>query len=71
MRVVLSVSIPHTSFHHPGLLVYYQNRGDGDVQNGGSGLKAFPAGFKMIGGSPIRRSRKFVLITSPTDRSMS
>jgi len=42
-----------------GLLVYYQNRGNGDVINGGSGLKAFPPGFKMISGSPVRRARKF------------
>jgi len=42
-----------------GLLVYYQNRGNGDVANGGSGLKAFPPGFKMISGSPTRRSRKY------------
>ena len=45
-----------------GLLVYYQNRGDGDVANGGSGLKAFPAGFKMISGSATRRSRKSALV---------
>ncbi|KAF9552842.1 hypothetical protein CPC08DRAFT_767996 [Agrocybe pediades] len=42
-----------------GLLVYYQNRGNGDVSNGGPGLKAFPPGFRMISGSPTRRSRKF------------
>jgi hypothetical protein len=41
-----------------GLLVYYQNRGNGDVSNGGPGLKAFPPGFKMISGSATRRSRK-------------
>ncbi|KAJ7825325.1 hypothetical protein B0H13DRAFT_2122476 [Mycena leptocephala] len=43
-----------------GLLVYYQNRGDGDVSNGGPGLKAFPAGFKMVSGSPTLRTKKFV-----------
>lgn len=29
--------------------MYYQNRGDLDVSNGGPGLKAFPAGFKVGG----------------------
>ncbi|KAJ7892209.1 hypothetical protein B0H13DRAFT_2038662 [Mycena leptocephala] len=43
-----------------GLLVYYQNRGNGDVSNGGPGLKAFPAGFKMLSGSPTLRTKKFV-----------
>ncbi|PPQ69884.1 hypothetical protein CVT25_005589 [Psilocybe cyanescens] len=42
-----------------GLLVYYENRGDGDVSNGGAGLKAFPPGFIMISGDPTRRSRKY------------
>ncbi|KAJ7159311.1 hypothetical protein C8R43DRAFT_1124525 [Mycena crocata] len=42
-----------------GLLVYYQNRGAGDVSNGGKGLKAFPPGFKMITGNPRSRSKKF------------
>ncbi|KAF4566439.1 hypothetical protein EYR36_011865 [Pleurotus pulmonarius] len=42
-----------------GLLVYYQNRGKGDVANGGSGLKAFPPGFKMISGDPTRRAKKY------------
>ncbi|KAF8908199.1 hypothetical protein CPB84DRAFT_1843653 [Gymnopilus junonius] len=42
-----------------GLLVYYENRGNNDTSNGGTGLKAFPPGFKMISGSPTRRSRKF------------
>ncbi|PPQ96696.1 hypothetical protein CVT26_010248 [Gymnopilus dilepis] len=42
-----------------GLLVYYENRGGNDTSNGGTGLKAFPPGFKMISGSPTRRSRKF------------
>ncbi|KAJ7032549.1 hypothetical protein C8F04DRAFT_1261843 [Mycena alexandri] len=41
-----------------GLLVYYQNRGDGDVGNGGAGLKAFPPGLKMITGDPKRRTKK-------------
>ncbi|KAJ3512650.1 hypothetical protein NLJ89_g3400 [Agrocybe chaxingu] len=42
-----------------GLLVYYQNRGTGDVSNGGTGLKAFPPGLKMISGDPRRRARKY------------
>ncbi|KAF9473288.1 hypothetical protein BDN70DRAFT_965901 [Pholiota conissans] len=41
------------------LLVYYQNRGNGDVSNGGPGLKAFPPGLKMVSGNPARRSRKY------------
>lgn len=41
-----------------GLLVYYQNRGDGDKRNGGPGLKAFPPGFKMLSGNPYSRSKK-------------
>ncbi|KAL4074616.1 hypothetical protein V8B97DRAFT_2093653, partial [Scleroderma yunnanense] len=41
-----------------GLLVYYQNRGQGDVSNGGPGLKAFPAGFRMISGNPALRTKK-------------
>ncbi|KAJ7129906.1 hypothetical protein C8R43DRAFT_1026175 [Mycena crocata] len=55
---------PRTKLFEPvpngGLLVYYQNRGDGDVRNGGSGLKAFPPGFKMLTGNPRLRSKKFV-----------
>jgi len=58
---------PKLYFHDPatglfeevsngGLLIYYQNRGDQDVSNGGPGLKAFPAGFKMISGSATARS---------------
>jgi len=39
--------------------VYYQHQGDGDVINGGSGLRAFPPGFKMVSGNPRRRGRKF------------
>ncbi|KAJ7718666.1 hypothetical protein B0H16DRAFT_1678161 [Mycena metata] len=54
---------PKTKLFEPvpdgGLLVYYQNRGDGDVSNGGSGLKAFPPGLKMITGDPKRRTKKF------------
>ncbi|QRW06356.1 WSC domain protein [Ceratobasidium sp. AG-Ba] len=54
---------PKTKLFEPvgngGLLVYYQNRGDGDVRNGGAGLKAFPQGFKMITGSPVARSKKY------------
>ncbi|CAA7262493.1 unnamed protein product [Cyclocybe aegerita] len=42
-----------------GLLVYYQNRGIGDAANGGTGLKAFPPGLKMISGDPRRRARKY------------
>jgi hypothetical protein len=43
-----------------GLLVYYLHRGAGDVRNGGQGLKAFPPGFKMIGGNPASRTKKSV-----------
>ncbi|KAF8811252.1 hypothetical protein BYT27DRAFT_7184648 [Phlegmacium glaucopus] len=54
---------PKTGLFEPvpngGLLVYYQNRGQGDVSNGGSGLKAFPPGFKMVSGNPAARSRKY------------
>jgi len=42
-----------------GLLVYYQHQGGGDVNNGGSGLKAFPPGFKMLSGDVRRRVRRF------------
>ncbi|KAG8990883.1 hypothetical protein FRB90_001582 [Tulasnella sp. 427] len=42
-----------------GLLVYYQNRGSADVANGGKGLTAFPAGFRMITGDPRKRSKKY------------
>ncbi|KAG8924241.1 hypothetical protein FRC01_011740 [Tulasnella sp. 417] len=42
-----------------GLLVYYQNRGSADASNGGKGLKAFPAGFRMISGDPRKRSKKY------------
>ncbi|KAJ6459050.1 hypothetical protein C8R45DRAFT_1064677 [Mycena sanguinolenta] len=56
---------PKTKLFEPvdngGLLVYYQNRGDGDVSNGGPGLKAFPPGFKMITGNPARRSKKYAV----------
>lgn len=55
---------PKTKLYEPvdngGLLVYYQNRGDGDVVNGGAGLKAFPAGLKMIAGNALSRSKKYV-----------
>ncbi|KAF7333849.1 WSC domain protein [Mycena venus] len=54
---------PKTKLFEPvrngGLLVYYQNRGDGDTSNGGAGLKAFPPGLRMITGDPKRRSKKF------------
>ncbi|KAG9120365.1 hypothetical protein FRC07_004171 [Ceratobasidium sp. 392] len=54
---------PKTKLFEPvgngGLLVYYQNRGDGDVRNGGKGLKAFPPGFKMVTGNPVSRSKKY------------
>ncbi|KAJ7240636.1 hypothetical protein B0H12DRAFT_51867 [Mycena haematopus] len=54
---------PKTKLFEPvdngGLLVYYQNRGDGDVSNGGSGLKAFPPGFKMLSGDPTRRMKRY------------
>ncbi|KZP04108.1 hypothetical protein FIBSPDRAFT_915182 [Athelia psychrophila] len=39
-----------------GVLIYYLNRGNLDVSNGGSGLKAFPPGLKMISGNPVSRS---------------
>jgi len=39
-----------------GLLVYYLNRGNEDVSNGGPGLKAFPPGFRMISGDVVSRS---------------
>lgn len=42
-----------------GLLIYYENRGQGDASNGGPGLKAFPAGFRMISGNPMLRSKKY------------
>ncbi|KAF9534478.1 hypothetical protein CPB83DRAFT_804460 [Crepidotus variabilis] len=42
-----------------GLLVYYQNRGTLDKINGGPGLKAFPAGFRMISGNVKSRSQKY------------
>ena len=45
-----------------GLLIYYQNRGNEDVRNGGPGLKAFPPGFKMISGRPTRRGTKYVCV---------
>jgi len=41
--------------------VHYQHQGNGDVNNGGSGLQAFPPGFKMISGDAQRRGRKFQL----------
>ncbi|CAE6367619.1 unnamed protein product [Rhizoctonia solani] len=50
-----------------GLLVYYLNRGDADVANGGAGLKAFPPGFKMISGNPRWRSKKFATETGTQD----
>ncbi|KAG6832002.1 hypothetical protein H0H92_006037 [Tricholoma furcatifolium] len=54
---------PTTKLFEPvgngGLLVYYQNRGNGDVSNGGSGLVAFPPGFKMVSGDPTSRSQKY------------
>ncbi|KAJ7073580.1 hypothetical protein C8F01DRAFT_1271222, partial [Mycena amicta] len=56
---------PKTKLFEPvpdgGLLVYYQNRGDGDVSNGGPGLKAFPPGLKMITGDAKRRTKKFAV----------
>ncbi|KAF8753690.1 hypothetical protein RHS01_06668 [Rhizoctonia solani] len=58
------------TFSHPlskGLLVYYLQRGDGDVANGGPGLKAFPEGLKMISGNPRSRSKKFAAETGSQD----
>ncbi|TFK45567.1 hypothetical protein OE88DRAFT_1113852 [Heliocybe sulcata] len=50
-----------TAVENGGLLVYYQNRGDDDASNNGPGLKAFPAGFRMITGNPMRRSKQFAV----------
>ncbi|CAE6514856.1 unnamed protein product [Rhizoctonia solani] len=62
---------PKTKLFEPvgngGLLVYYLNRGDDDVSNGGPGLKAFPEGFKMISGNPRSRSKKFTTETGTQD----
>lgn len=44
----------------PGLLAYYQNRGTQDKANGGPGLKAFPPGFRMVTGNPLKRSARYV-----------
>lgn len=35
-----------------GLTVYYLFRGVNDKKNGGTGLKAFPNGLKMLTGTP-------------------
>ncbi|KAG9012262.1 hypothetical protein FRB94_006292 [Tulasnella sp. JGI-2019a] len=45
-----------TKVPNGGLLVYYLDRGDGDVLNGGKGLTAFPPGFRMLSGSTTKRS---------------
>lgn len=42
-----------------GLLVYYENRGNGDPSNGGPGLTAFPKGFKMLSGNAAKRSQAY------------
>ncbi|KAF5347837.1 hypothetical protein D9758_013820 [Tetrapyrgos nigripes] len=42
-----------------GLLIYYQNRGSLDKINGGPGLKAFPPGFRMITGNPVKRTKVY------------
>lgn len=42
-----------------GLLVYYLVRGDGAIINGGKGLTAFPEGFRMISGNPMKRSIQY------------
>jgi len=39
--------------------VYYLFRGVDDKKNGGSGLKAFPNGLKMLTGTPTRRNREW------------
>ena len=39
------------------LLVYYENRGNADPSNGGPGLKAPPAGFRMLSGSAAKRAQ--------------
>ncbi|KAF9053089.1 hypothetical protein BJ165DRAFT_1570503 [Panaeolus papilionaceus] len=58
---------PQTLKYEPvpngNLLVYYLNRGSADVANGGSGLKAFPPGLKMMSGNPNRRTKKFPFVT--------
>jgi hypothetical protein len=55
--------------------VYYQPRGSQAKVNGGSGLKAFPAGLRMISGNPLLRSKKYVVLSSEanliTDRVFS
>ncbi|KAG8881684.1 hypothetical protein FRB97_009233 [Tulasnella sp. 331] len=51
-----------TKVPNGGLLVYYENRGNGDPSNGGPGLTAFPEGFRMISGNAVKRSQKY-----PTD----
>lgn len=48
-----------------GLLIYYQNRGNEDVKNGGPGIKAFPPGLKMISGNPMRRTNKYAFLSIP------
>ncbi|KAG9030809.1 hypothetical protein FRB95_003501 [Tulasnella sp. JGI-2019a] len=46
-----------TKVPNGGLLVYYENRGDGDTSNGGKGLTAFPPGFRMISGNAAKRAQ--------------
>ncbi|KAG8881117.1 hypothetical protein FRB97_000169 [Tulasnella sp. 331] len=48
-----------TKVPNGGLLVYYLDRGDGDVLNGGKGLTAFPPGFRMLSGSSMKRSLQY------------
>ncbi|KAJ7800475.1 hypothetical protein B0H14DRAFT_3113904 [Mycena olivaceomarginata] len=54
---------PKTKLFEPvpngGLLVYYQNRGNGDKSNGGPGIKAFPPGLRMLTGDAKRRSKRY------------
>jgi hypothetical protein len=56
---ISSFQQPTNCLFHIGLLGYYQNRGSLDKTNGGSGLKAFPPGFKTITGNTVKRSKQF------------
>ncbi|KAG8872095.1 hypothetical protein FRB97_008023 [Tulasnella sp. 331] len=46
-----------TKVPNGGLLVYYENRGNGDTSNGGAGLTAFPPGFRMLSGNAAKRAQ--------------
>lgn len=73
---------PKLYFHSPtdgqfyavpngGLLVYYQDRGNYAVVNGGPGLYAFPDGFRMISGNPILRSMDADALTDNSQYGLS